>query len=117
MTEWWTSSQGGWIGGLGGSGIGLLGALLGCLAGICAPRGKLKGLVLGLAGGLVALGLVCLVTGIAALILRQPYHVWYPLALAGFILTFVCGGLLPVLLLRYRQAEARRMQAQDLRRS
>jgi hypothetical protein len=51
------------------------------------------------------------------MLLRQPYHVWYPLALAGFILTFVCGGLLPVLLLRYRQAEARRMQAQDLRRS
>jgi len=73
--------------------------------------------VLGLAGLLVAIGLVCLTAGIVALVLRQPYHVWYPLLLGGFILSFCCGGLTPVLMLRYRQAEARRMQAQDLRRS
>jgi hypothetical protein len=37
--------------------------------------------------------------------------------LGGLILNVVLGGLIPVVAIRYRQAEARRMDAEGLRRS
>jgi hypothetical protein len=49
------------------------------------------------------------------LINDQPYHVWYPLVLIGGILTLVMGPLLPVVRLRYRQAEQRKLDAAGLR--
>lgn len=65
----------------------------------------------------VLIGVMSLAAGIVALVVRQPYHVWYPLVLGGVILSVVPGCLLPVIRMRYRQAEARRMQAEELRRA
>jgi hypothetical protein len=115
MTEWFTQTQSVYIGAFGGAGVGVLGGILGPMAGVLAPRGKAKGLVLGLHGTVVVLGVIVLIAGIVAVSTGQPRHVWYPLLLGGGILTCVMGGLFPVVLGRYRAAEQRRMQAAELR--
>ena len=97
--------------GIGGAVVGAGGAVLGPLAGILAPKGKCKRLVLGLHVGLIAVSLGLLVAGIVALAAKQPYGVWYGLLLPGVIGTFVFGALLPVIRMRYRQAEMRKSMA------
>ena len=87
------------------------------MAAMWVPRGRNKGLVIGLLGSLAAGGLLLLVVGIVALAASQPYHVWYPLVLCGAILGLVCGINLPIVAMKYRQAEARRLDAEVLRRS
>lgn len=116
MTEWWSGQTAAYIGGLGGGGLGTLCGLLGALAGWLAPRGRCQPLVLGGFGALAIVGVASLVTGLLAWCLGQPYHVWYPLVLTGVLLAVVPGALLPVLRSRYRQAEARRFEAAQLRR-
>jgi len=108
---WWDDRAGAWIGGLGGSALGCLGALIGTLGGM----GKARRLVMWLTAGLVVFGLACLVSGAAALALGQPYAVYYPLLLGGLIDTAVFGPSLLVLRQRYQQAELRKMAAMDLR--
>lgn len=116
MIEWWTSQQGTWIGAIGGSAIGVVCGCYGGLAGWLAPRGIGKRFFLTLHAALILVGVVALVAGVVALTARQPYHVWYPLVLAGGLLGGVMGSLLPVMLTRYRQADARRLGAEELRR-
>lgn len=115
MLEWWSQSNAGLIGGIGGSVIGLLGALFGTVGGCLAPRGKAKPFVVGGMLLVAALGTVTLIAGIVAVAMAQPYHVWYPLLLGGGLTAGLFGGLTPVILARYRQAEARRMESEQLR--
>ena len=117
MTPWWSAYTGNLIGAIGGSAIGVLGGTLGTLAGVLAPRGKGRRPVIASFVTFNALGLVLLGTGLFALLSGQPYHVWYPLVLCGGILSLVLSTLLPGLRARYRQAEARRLDAESLRRS
>ncbi len=117
MTEWWSGTNAAYIGAIGGSAVGILGAVIGCMAAMWVPKGMHRGLVLGLMGSLAAGGVAMLLIGIAAVVASQPYHVWYPLVLCGAILGLVCGINLPIVAMRYRQAEARRMDAEALRRS
>jgi hypothetical protein len=91
-----------------GPAVGVLGGVLGPMVGVLAPRGKAKRLVL---AGCAAM-LVAAVVGFAS---GQPRIIWYSLGLAGGVGTVVFGSLTPVVLLRYRQAEARRMAAGDLK--
>ncbi|MEZ6235810.1 MAG: hypothetical protein R3B68_16625 [Phycisphaerales bacterium] len=114
--EWWTQQAAGWIGGGVGAGIGLLGGLIGVLGGLCVPKGKAKPLVLALFAIMIGAGAISLIAGVVALIDSQPYHVFYPLLLIGLIACGVGGGNLPFVLKAYRQAEARRMDAEELRR-
>jgi hypothetical protein len=116
MTEWWTSHDGTLFGAIGGAACGVLAGAFGALIGWLAPRGIGKRIMVPIHIGFVVLGAACLIAGAAALIARQPYHVFYPLLLIGGIVTFVMGGLLPVTIARYRQAEARKMDAQLLRK-
>ncbi len=109
QSPWWGNAAAGWIGAIGGSLVGLFGALIGTLAGL----GKARRFVLALTVASIVFGLAALVLGLVALGLRQPYVVYYPLALIGVILTFVMGSLLPVLRRRYQQIELRRMAAMD----
>lgn len=116
MNEWWSMQDGALIGAIGGGSVGLIGACFGAFVGYFAPRGKFRSVVIPLHITLVALGVVALSGGITALLLKQPYHVWYPLTLGGFILTCVLGCLLPVVVKRYAQADMRKLDAEQLRR-
>lgn len=116
MSAWWSEQAMAWIGAIGGSGVGIVCGTLGALGGWLAPRGKGKAVLVPLHAAVVIIGIAALGTGIVAVSMGQPYHVWYPLLLGGFIMTMVMGGLLPVVLLRYRQAEQRRLEAEELRR-
>ena len=116
MIEWWTEQQAGLVGGIGGGVIGILGAILGTCIGILGPRGKGRTFVLGLQITLAVAGAVLLVGGIAALLAKQPYHVYYPLLLGGGILVLLMVGLLPVTIGTYRGAEQRRIEAEQIRR-
>lgn len=116
MTEWWDQQTAAWIGALGGGGLGTLAGLFGGLAGYLAPRGIGRVPVLAVHGLFVLAGVGALVAGIVAVVQSQPYHVYYPLLLGGAILSLVMGVLLPVVRVRYRQAEKRKLDAEELRR-
>ena len=106
---WWSDRSAGLIGGVGGALIGCMGALIGVLG----SRGRAKRLVVTLMRLQIGFGVVSLIFGIAALILGQPYSVYYPLLLLGVICTVVPAGLLPGIRRRYQQEELRRMDAVD----
>ena len=101
---------------LAGAGVGVLGAVYGTTVGLLAPRGKARGLVLGLHWTLLAIGVVLLAAGITALATGQPYGVWYALLLPGGLVTILMVVFLPIVRLRYQQARQRRLEAEEFRR-
>lgn len=106
---WLTPRQISLFGGVGGSILGLLGALVGVLA----SRGRARALVLGLLKGMFGLGVVALVAAVFAQGLAQP-----PQLLAIFLLLGVLCTVLPVSLFgrvrrQYDERELRRMRALD----
>ncbi len=104
------------VGGLLGAGVGVFGGgIYGPLVGICAPRGIAKSLVFAYHFVMLALGVVLLLAGVVALAQGQPYGVWYALLLPGALLTVLMSAFTPMLRLRYRQAEQRRLSAQEFR--
>lgn len=107
---WWTDRSAGMIGGISGSVVGLVGALIGIFAGI----GKCRRFVLSLMILMIVLGVICLVFGFVALFLKQPYAVYYPLLLFGFIDTLLPACLYPVARRGYEAIELRKMTAQDV---
>jgi hypothetical protein len=107
--DWWSEKQAGLIGGIGGSIIGCFGGLIGLLA----SRGKARKFVLALTKTFIVLGIFLLLAGATAAALHQPYAVYYPLLLMGFILTLVCSINLPSIQRRYDDLEIRRMASID----
>lgn len=114
--EWWNMNSGTKLGAVGVGGLGAFAGIFGAATGYLAPRGLAKTAVLSIQGGLVGVGLVSLIAGIVAVSTGQPYHVFYPLLLGGAILTLVMGVMFPVIRGRYRQAEIRKMEAEEFRR-
>ena len=112
MTEpWFDPNRYAWIF---GTALGIVGGVLGSLAGTLAPRGKAKPLVMGL---YVVSLLACAamsIAGIVAFLQQQPYGIWYGLGLPGVLGLLILGGLMPVVQQRYREAEQRRLSARDL---
>jgi hypothetical protein len=94
--------------------LGVLGGTFGGLAGWLAPRGKGRALVLGMMTALLVYSGVMLAIGIVAWWSGQPYGIWYGFGLAGVIGLLAIGGNYPVIRRVYRQAEERRMDAQDV---
>jgi hypothetical protein len=107
--EWWSERQSGWLGAIGGSVIGMIGGIIGTLAGLGAARQ----LAVGLCVAVVACGGLCLVAGLVALSLGQPWHVFFPFLLIGGIGAIVCGAKLRTVRKRYDDLELRRMSALD----
>jgi hypothetical protein len=108
---WWNAKAASWVGAIAGSICGLLCGLIGLLTGL----GKARRFVLVLTAAMTVFGAVCLIVGIVAVSLRQPYEVYYPLLLVGVILVAVCGSNIRSLRLRYEQIELRKMAAMDAR--
>ena len=117
MSLWFSNPNlfGALYGGIGGTLVGIAGGVLGAAAGLLAPKGKGRSFVLGGMGVLLCLGLLSFFAGIAALLARQPFAIWYPLTLLGIVPAFAIGSLLPVVRNAYAQAEARRLDAALLR--
>lgn len=107
--DWWSDRQGGWIGAVGGSLLGALGAIVGVLAAL----GRARTFVLAAVYGAVILGVALFAVGAYAWWKGQPYGVWYPLVLIGLLCTVVDGALIPSVRRRYEQVELRRMSARD----
>jgi len=100
-------------GGVGGSLMGCLGAFIGYFA----PRGKHRRFAMSAMLFFLVLGVIQLALGLVALMARQPFGIWYPMLLCGGIAVLVIGPLLPMIRLRYAQAEQRRLDAEGLRQS
>jgi hypothetical protein len=108
--QWWGDSSAGFIGGIVGSLIGCLGGLIGWLG----SKGRARRFVLGALMAVMIFGVVALVLGSLALFRSQPYAVYYPLLLLGFIATFIPVFVLPKLRKRYLELEFRKMKAMDV---
>ena len=107
--NWWSPQHAGLYGGIGGALCGTFGAVIG----IFAARRKSRSMVIALMRLGVGLGAVSLIAGIVAVILQQPYHVYYPLLLLGGISVFVLGGNSLAMARRFREEELRHMSALD----
>lgn len=117
-TAWFDPQSAGIIGGCMGALLGGgFGGIGGPLAGVLVPKGKAKGFVVGFFVTAVVIGVGLLITAGIALLQGQPSHVWTIFALCGFVMTAVMGGLIPVVLRGYAQAEARKLDAEQLRRA
>jgi len=110
--SWWSPKQGAIMGGVvgifGGT-IGCFGGLLGCLAGF----GKARKFVLTTTKIFIALGMLLTLTGIAAILFRQPFFVWYVFLLPGVLLTLIFSLNFPMIQRRYDDLEIRRMASID----
>lgn len=90
---WWKSRTSGWIGGVGGLLVGLLGAFIGW----AAARGNCPGVAIVCAWVLVGVGAAALAVGAAALSLGQPFSVWFVPCLLGLVAIVVGVAILPIL--------------------
>ncbi len=106
---WWSDQSAGLFGGLAGTGIGVLGALIGILA----SCGRGRSVVVSICGLMIIGGVVTLAAGVFALLRTQPYAVYYPLLLGGVLCTILPAALLPTIRRRYQELELRRMNAMD----
>ncbi|HET6251049.1 MAG TPA: hypothetical protein VFE47_25400 [Tepidisphaeraceae bacterium] len=116
MYPWWTESQAGWVGAIGGTLFGAFGAVFGIVAGLGAPRGKFRGTVYAMTALLACIGIGSLTAGLLALALHQSRGVWYPLVLIGGMGTFMSCWVIPLVRHRYREADNRRLDAEQFRR-
>lgn len=105
---WWNVGAGAWIGSIAGSLMGLIGALCGYLG----SRTK-YGLVFVVMLATMSVGIVVLVVGVVAACIKQPYEVYVPLLLIGFIATAVFTPLLFQCRRLQRQSELRKIRALD----
>ena len=111
--EWFDQQTSGMIGGIAGTFIGACGGLIGFMSGYCARKG-LKKLFFGMIIFILTICLILFLVGITALILRQPYHVWYTFLLPGGLGGVIIATLLPLIKKRFTECELRQMQSQDL---
>lgn len=91
-------------------------ALLSMLSGVdgIAKAGRFRRPVIGVWLAVLVFGVACLGAMIVAILHGQPNHVVRPLLVCGVVLTCVFGATYPTLIAAYRDAELRRMCAQDL---
>jgi hypothetical protein len=108
--RWWSDRAAGLGGGIGGSAIGVMGALLGVLV----ARGKARRFVLGSMLTLMTVGGAALVAGVVALLRSQPFGVAYPLLLGGALLIGIFGPGYRAARRAFADNELRRIRALDL---
>ena len=101
---------GAWAGAIGGAVVGCVGALIGLLTSL----GRARRFVIASAISLIALGAGAFLAGIIAFAWSQPYSLFYPLLLVGFLACIIPLGLLSSIRRRYEEIELRTMRAHDL---
>jgi len=106
---WWSDRAAGWIGGIGGSVLGCLGSILAVLA----AKGRNRGFVVWTSITLIAMGVISVILGIAAVAVGQPYAVWFPLLLLGVLLLAILPFRLRQYQRGYEDLELRRMASMD----
>ncbi|MHC4618664.1 MAG: hypothetical protein ACYTEQ_13035 [Planctomycetota bacterium] len=106
---WWDDRTAGVVGGIAGSIIGLVGGVIGLLSGI----GKCRRLALSLLTLLSVVGVLSLVFGLTAVVLSQPYGVYYPLLLLGCVCTVVPILARRSVRRRFEEIELRKIKAMD----
>ncbi len=112
MTEpWFDANTYAWIL---GTLLGVAGGVEGTLAGVFAPRGKLKTLVMGMHFTIMGTCCILLAAGMVALVAGQPYGIWYGLGFPGLLGLVIFGPLTVVIHKRYAEAELRKSIAEDL---
>jgi predicted Zn-dependent peptidase len=112
VTPWFPIEAAGWHGAIMGSFVGAFyGGLVGGVGLHLANKGSARSLVLGAMTGGVLFSLACAVTGVIALSLRQPYHVWYPFLLIGGVGLLALGSAFLTIREKYRANEQRRVEA------
>lgn len=107
---WWGDRIGGIFGGIFGAVLGCLGGLIGTLAGC----GRARTFVMSLMVAIVFIGSALIVAGTAALLVGQPYAVWFPMLLCGVIATLVFAPMWRTIHRRYEQRELEQISAVDL---
>ncbi len=116
MEPWFDSQAAGMIGATIGVVLGAgFGGIGGGLGGPLAAMGKAKGLVLGVFGLGLAIGVGLVLTGIVALLMGQPWHVWFVFLMPGVVAAVIFAGLLPMIRAQYARAEQRKMDAAAIR--
>jgi hypothetical protein len=108
--QWFDTRSAALLGAIGGTLIGLWGALIGVLT----ARGKARQFVVASTNALLVIGVASLIGGIAAVATGQPYAVYYPLLLIGIIVVIVFGRMRGNLSARYEQLELKKMQSMDV---
>jgi hypothetical protein len=91
MSEPWFDPQtfGMYFGAIGGGVGGSLVGILGGVTGMLAPRGRGRSALTVVWGLFAVAGVASFAAGVVALVTGQPYGIWYPLVLAGFIVGVV----------------------------
>lgn len=107
--QWISDRNATLFGAIGGSLLGVWGALVG----VIAIRGRARGFVLGSATFLLFGGIACLLVGVVALASAQPYAVYYPFLLMGVLLVALMAVFRRTLSMRYEHLELKRMQSMD----
>ena len=109
--SWLTPRQISLFGGIGGSVLGVFGAIVGILA----SRGQARALVLALLKVMFGFGAVALLAAAAGWWRAQPPELLFTLVLLGVICTAVPGSLFGKVRRDYEEKEFRRMRALDAR--
>lgn len=107
---WWGNRTAGWLGGVLGPLIGIMGAIVGTLSGL----GRGRKVAIGICWFSIVFGIVCLVAGIVAVAMSQPYVVYFPLVLIGVLSTVIMSSVLPTIRKKFEEVELRRMEAMDV---
>ncbi|QQE10382.1 hypothetical protein JD969_12825 [Planctomycetota bacterium] len=110
--ELWSQRQAGYLGGIIGGYGGLFGSVCGGLTLFYKYEWAFKTqiILLYITG---ALGAAALIVGATLFMKDQPYHVWFPLALAGLILCPMGFGFAPMMHKRRIMIEMQKIQALD----
>ncbi len=117
MTEWFSAETSNLFSAIAGGLVGCVaGGIGGPLVGVCAPKGKARGLVMGFVWFWLVVGVAMLGMGIGAVAFGQPGYVMRPFLLIGGVTTGVMTMMVVVARARYAEAEQRRLAAEELRR-
>lgn len=107
--QWWSARTAGYFGAIGGSALGLLGAMIGVVGGAMRMwRFAVQALNV-----MIIIGVLGASSGFYAVFASQPYHVYYPLLLTGVLCLVLGIGLRFTFHAVRRQQELHKMRAMD----